>query len=129
MIDFSSVKSVSIPEGGVAKIRDAVGNTLWQKADEVSMATVTLSNTVQTSYQMVVVSGVELTQEGQSVRVPIGTAIEIYGQYGIWEVFGEGDSRQVGTFSSTDKPVEYTVQYDIWVSWSSNGVVAINHHA
>ena len=30
-IDFSKVKTVTIPEGSVTKITDANGNVLWQK--------------------------------------------------------------------------------------------------
>lgn len=30
-IDFSQVKSITIPEGEVTKITDADGNVLWQK--------------------------------------------------------------------------------------------------
>lgn len=30
-IDFSQVKSITIPEGEVTKIIDADGNVLWQK--------------------------------------------------------------------------------------------------
>lgn len=30
-IDFSKVKSITIPEGEVTKITDADGNVLWQK--------------------------------------------------------------------------------------------------
>ena len=30
-IDFSQVKTVTIPEGSVTKITDANGNVLWQK--------------------------------------------------------------------------------------------------
>ena len=29
-IDFSQVKTITIPEGSVTKITDSAGNTLWQ---------------------------------------------------------------------------------------------------
>ena len=31
-IDFSQVKTITIPEGSVKKITDSTGNTLWQGA-------------------------------------------------------------------------------------------------
>lgn len=32
MIDFSTLKSLTIPEGEVTKITDANGNVLWEKS-------------------------------------------------------------------------------------------------
>ena len=33
-IDFSQVKTITIPEGSVTKITDSTGNTLWQSGEQ-----------------------------------------------------------------------------------------------
>jgi len=127
MIDFSSVESVSIPEGSVTEIRDAAENTLWKKSDDVTMVTVVLSNSIQQSYQGVEVNGTTLTQAGQSASVPLGTVIQVRGGFGVWEIVDKetGTTVQVGSFVSEGDSVEYSMQYDIFVKFEGNGIVSI----
>lgn len=120
MIDFSAVAAVEIPGGKVKKIRDAAGNTIWQKADDVTMVTVVLGNSIQQSYQGVKVNGTMLTEEGQSASVPLGTVIQLYGYYGVWE-----NGVLVGDHESPGDYADYTVQYDIRVGFEGNGIVGI----
>lgn len=120
MIDFSTVAAVAIPEGTVKKIRDAAGNTIWKKADDVTMVTVVLGNSIQQSYQGVKVNGTMLTEEGQSASVPLGTLIQMYGLYGVWE-----DGVLVGSHEFPGDYADYTVQYDIRVKFEGNGIVGV----
>jgi hypothetical protein len=120
MIDFSAVAAVVIPEGAAKKIRDAAGNIIWQKADDVTMVTVVLGNSIQQSYQGVKVNGTMLTEEGQSASVPLGTLIQMYGYYGVWE-----GGALVGNHEFPGDYVDYMVKYDIRVEFEGNGIVDV----
>ena len=120
MIDFSAVAAVVIPEGAAKKIRDAAGNTIWQKADDVTMVTVVLGNSIQQSYQGVKVNGTMLTEEGQIASVPLGALIQMYGYYGVWE-----GGALVGNHEFPGDYVDYTVKYDIRVGFEGNGIVDV----
>lgn len=120
MIDFSAVAAVVIPEGAAKKIRDAAGNIIWQKADDVTMVTVVLGNSIQQSYQGVKVNGTMLTEEGQIASVPLGTLIQMYGYYGVWE-----GGALVGNHEFPGDYVDYMVKYDIRVKFEGNGIVDV----
>ena len=127
MIDFSLVATVTIPEGSVAKIHDAAGDPIWEKTDGETMVTVALENSIQQSYQKVIVNGTVLTQAGQSASVAPGTVIQMQGQFGAWEVVDPetGSTAQVCVFADTETPADYTVQYDIKVGFEGNGIIVI----
>lgn len=127
MIDFSSVVAAEIPEGSVKKIQDAAGNTIWKKTDGETMVTVALENSIQQSYQKVIVNGTVLTQAGQSASVAPGTVIQLQGKFGAWEVADPetGSAVQVCVFADTETPADYTVQYDIKVKFEGNGIIVI----
>lgn len=48
-IDFSQVKTVTIPEGSVTKITDSNGNTLWQGAGWHTIFEGSFSKTINSS--------------------------------------------------------------------------------
>ena len=80
-IDFSQVKTITIPEGSVNKITDSAGNTLWQSA---GWHTVWEGNkTITTSYDRIsgtsnnFVSTVSGTGNAPRIRV---TFTELYGE-------------------------------------------------
>jgi hypothetical protein len=127
MMDFSSVTAIAIPEGTVKKIRDAAGNTIWQKAEDTNTVTVLLENSIQQSYQKVIVNGATLTQAGQSASVAPGTIIQLQGQFGAWEVIDpdSGTTAQVCNFADTQTPADYKVQYGIQIRFDSNGLLVI----
>ena len=119
MIEFSAVRAVRVPAGNVVKITQG-NNEVWSKGTDTSMVTVVLGNAIQASYQGVKANGTMLTEAGQVASVLPGTAIELYGYQGVWE-----DGVLIGNNYSPGDYVSYTVQYNIKVFFSGNGVVAI----
>lgn len=76
MIDFSTLKSLTIPEGEVVKIADTSGNVLWEKAPEG--ATVTISTTAGFEAPVIRING-QVQPDNAVLTVPIGTVISISG--------------------------------------------------
>jgi hypothetical protein len=97
MIDFSTLKGLTIPEGNVKQIADAQGNVLWSAVKP--MCTVTINSSVLGPQPQifnkayVIIDGQTykantLTQNGQSpanvasLVVPSGTVIHCYSEGG-----------------------------------------------
>ncbi len=94
MIDFTTVKSLTIPEGSVAKITDASGNVLW---NSVKMATITITVTSQKyadgyhyrgwGHATATIDGVVYGDSSvkepttYTLSVPVGTAIACKAEY------------------------------------------------
>lgn len=70
MIDFGTLKSLTIPEGEVTEIKDANGNVLWSAVKPV---TITIEGSGST-YAYVVINGVQYNT-ATTVEVPIGAVI------------------------------------------------------
>lgn len=71
MIDFSTLKGLTIPEGAVTQITDAAGNVLWKQAPSEAKITIIGNGG---NYANVVIDGVTYNTAAE-VTVPIGTVI------------------------------------------------------
>ena len=80
MIDFTTLKGLSIPEGEVSQIADASGMVLWKKAPSGANVKVTLNNggnfasMTTSSYAYFTIDGVK-HNIAEELVVPIGTVI------------------------------------------------------
>lgn len=74
-IDFSTLKSLTIPEGKTVKITDASGRVMWAKPNsDDEMVTVTITGTGRASCCYVTVDGTTYTSAA-TLSVPVGTII------------------------------------------------------
>ena len=73
-VDFSKVKSMTIPEGVVTQIADASGVVLWKAAPAEATVTITGRNTANTNDANVQINGKTYVSPA-TVIVPIGTVI------------------------------------------------------
>lgn len=132
MIDFSTLKGLTIPEGNVTKITDVSGNVLWEAPP--SGATITITKKVagyedERTGGYVTIDGVHHSVS-TSLVVPLGTVIvckapavshPMYGSYG-------GQIKLNGTLVANNGTYEYTVNKDAEIAiqnvGSPSGVVA-----
>ena len=86
----------------------------------VKMVTITVIEDIEASYQGVLVDHTKYTRQGQSVSVPVGTTIWLFGYQGVFE-----DGVLIGVCDTPGSSVRYTVNYDITVQWAPEGMVTI----
>lgn len=117
MIDFSTLKELTIPEGNVTQITDASGNVLWKQAP--SGVPITLSFTRQGAasfytYASITVDGVsyptvdnQLNLPTEEIIVPIGSVItcKVAGNVGTPQIKLNGKT----VASGNNKEYQYTV--------------------
>jgi hypothetical protein len=138
MIDFATLKSLTVPEGNVKKITDESGNVLWEAPP--SGVTVTITNSGVTNVPpngSIIIEGVSYKQP-QSIVVPLGTVItcsapwtkhQIYGSYGgqiklNGTLVADRGSGNGGGTTTYDYTVNKDVEIDINNVGSPNGVYA-----
>lgn len=126
MIDFTKVKSISIPEGGVRKITDSAGNVLWQKGSSVATITINVKATPYTNYGSYAFGQAQATigditygiserkYTSYTVEVPVGTVIscvaywdEVDDEEGGGEIYLNGVVVASGRYSKAT--YDYTV--------------------
>lgn len=73
MIDFSTLKGLTIPEGVVTQIADASGRVLWKSGPSEATVTITKTGGLATAV-FVTIDSVEYTTDAV-ITVPIGTVI------------------------------------------------------
>lgn len=125
MIDFSTLKSLTIPEGEVVKIEDTSGNVLWEKAPEG--ATVTITKT-KAGYEdiynggYVKIDGVYY-REPTNIVVPLGTVIVCTAPYASTQygAFGGTITLNGDVVSTGGKTYEYTVNKDVEIAIKNVG--------
>lgn len=115
MIDFKTVKKMTIPEGSVAKITDASGNVLWSGVEKVTITINVEPSTRGSGFATATINGVTYGDSTgtYTVDIPVGTVITCYAAYG--KVDGDADggaiylnSTQVA-YSSEGATYDYTV--------------------
>lgn len=81
MIDFSTLKSLTIPEGEVVKIEDTNGNVLWEKAPSTANVKITTPDSNNASFPNIIIDGVSYndTSVEYELVVPIGTIVDLGG--------------------------------------------------
>jgi hypothetical protein len=75
MINFATLKGLTIPEGNVTQIADSTGRVLWKQAP--SGATVNL--VVSSNYAKAVIIGGQSYSSSTVLTVPIGTLVTLSG--------------------------------------------------
>lgn len=131
MIDFSTLKGLTIPEGTVTQIADASGSVLWSAVEKVAV-TITTSGTFipGSTPASVTINGVSYNS-ATTVDVPMGTVIVCSAP---WETLYNSTNRAGGSVKlngTTVAPLavgvnptiyEYTVNGDIGITFSYTNV-------
>lgn len=126
MIDFATLKSLTVPEGNVKKITDESGNVLWEAPP--SGVTVTITKT-KAGYEDIYTGGHVMIdgvyyREPTSLVVPLGTVIvcpSIYVSHPMYGGFG-GQIKLNGTLvASGGGTYEYTVNKDVEIAIQNVG--------
>lgn len=125
MINFSTLKGLTIPEGNVTQIMDAARNVLWELDDGMAKITITGDGRVPTAQSMAawvhnipgetfsVTSAAEFT-------VPVGTTITLgvsgSSQYGyLGTVYLNGELWKTSSITGSGG-FDYTVQGDVTIN-------------
>lgn len=75
MIDFSTLKSLEIPDGVVTQITDASGDVLWKQAP--SGAKVIIDSYDNSGGAKIIIDGIDYANNDTELIVPLGTVITI----------------------------------------------------
>ena len=119
MIDFSTLKGLTIPEGNVTKITDASGRVLWNADD--GMRTVMIAGSGHASYCYVMIDGVKYTSTA-TLEVPVGTIITCY----VHDKYGANkQSLKVNGVELAKDAPSYKFTYDYTVTSTRKIMVAL----
>lgn len=110
-IDFSQVKTITIPEGSVNKITDSAGNTLWQGAGWHTVFEGSFSKTINSNSGRPVINICDLVDCDAPLKLRITGSINstIYNPRGKFNWIGEGEQSISGSTIPLNINKEITV--------------------